>query len=87
MKPLEEIRAESRRGCPFDPPSTAADDVDALLQIIDRIEAALPALETAAWSRSWTKLKAARMPFEALGLRVVGPIRKALEALESAGGK
>jgi len=42
--------------------------------------AAIVDLETAAWARRWTDLKAARARIEAVtGLKVVGPLRAALE--------
>jgi hypothetical protein len=40
----------------------------------------LIALETAAWSRRWTDVKAARARIEELtGLTIIGPLRRELE--------
>lgn len=46
----------------------------------DEVLDALIALETAAWSRRWTDVKAARARIEELtGLTIIGPLRRELE--------
>ncbi len=60
----------------------AASALEAQDAVKEKVGPALTALETAAWSRSWSKLKLAREELRTiLGVEVVGHLRKALNEM------